>query len=225
MKMKLKHKKAFLLLGVFTLFLIALSSCVDMPTKGVTPPPLVSTYRFINAAPDLANVGIAVEGTSVGTIDFKANTSYAQYESGTKNVALSNGESLIISMATDYQGTICLLPQEAGVRAFLRANEMRVFDPADTGAKGKLRVIHLADAPEVDITATSSDTTVSWAGVEYKNIGAYRSVHPGNYTVTVAAAGATVLTFQVTVGSERNSAFIMGSAAGGTLSAVGLKDN
>jgi hypothetical protein len=225
MNMKSKNKNSFLLLGAFIIYLILLSSCVEMPTKGPTPPPLVSTYRFVNAAPDLANVGIAVDGTSAGTIDFKGNTSYAQYVSGTKDVTLSNGDAIIISMATDYQGTICLLPKEAGVRAVLRANEMRVFDPVNTGAKGKLRMIHLADAPDVNITAASSDTSVSWTAAKYKSIGAYRSVHPGNYTVTVAAAGDTVLTFQVTVGSERNSAFIMGSATGGTLSAVALKDN
>jgi hypothetical protein len=210
---------------VFTLFLIALSSCVDMPTKAVTPPPALSYYRFIHAAAGVGSVALSVDGKSIGTLDFKANTSYTQYVSGTKTVVLSTGDTLIMSMATDYRGSICIL-LEGGVPTFLRANEMRVFDPM-TAEKGKLRAIHLsADAPAVDIKATGPDV-IEWTGVTYKKIGAYKDATPGQYTVTVTPAGATeaVLTFTVTVGTERSTAFIVGSVAGGTLSAVALKDN
>jgi hypothetical protein len=166
-----------------------------------------------------------VDGKSIGTLDFKANTSYAEYVSGTKTVVLSTGDTLLMSMATDYRGSMCIL-MEAGVPTFFRANEMRVFDPV-TGEKGKLRPIHLsADAPAVNIKATGPDV-LEWTGVAYKKIGAYQDATPGDYTVTVTAAGATdpVLTFTVTVGTERSTAFIVGSATGGTLSAVALKDN
>ena len=221
MKMKLKVMSVLLLFGVFSLFI--LSSCVDMPTKAVTPPAALSYYRFINAAP--GSLALSVDGKSLGSLDFKANTSYAEYTAGTKYVVLSTGDTLIMSMATDYRGTMCLL-QEGGVPTFLRANEMRVFDPA-TAEKGKLRAIHLsADAGAVDIKATGPET-LEWTGVEYKDIGGYKDATPGNYTVTVTQVDSVnaVLSFPVTVGTERSTAFIVGSIAGTTLSAVALKDN
>ncbi len=221
MKMKLKVMSVLLLFGVFVLLI--LSSCVDMPTEAVTPPAALSYYRFVNAAP--SSLTLSVNGTSLGTLDFKGSTSYAEYAAGTKNVVLSTGDTLIMSMSTDYRGTMCIL-QEGGVATFLRANEMRVFDAA-TAEKGKLRAIHLsADAPAVNITATGPET-LEWTGVEFKDIGAYKDATPGDYTVTVTPVDSVnaVLTFSVTVGTERSTAFIVGSAAGGTLSAVALKDN
>lgn len=223
--MRFKHKKAFMLFGVLILFLLVSSSCVDMPTDAVTPPPALSYYRFIHAAAGVGNVALSVDGKSIGSLDFKSATSYAEYVSGTKNVALSTGETLIMSMSTDYRGTICIL-REGGVPTFIRANEMRVFDPM-TGEKGKLRPIHLsADAPAVNIKATGPEV-LEWTNVSFKNIGAYKDATTGDYTVTVTPAGATaaVLTFTVSVGKERSTAFIVGSVSGGTLSAVALKDN
>lgn len=225
MKMKSKYQKAFLLLGVFTLFLVLFSSCVDMPTKAVTPPPALSYYRFIHAAAGVGSVSVSVDGKAIGALDFKGNTSYAEYASGTKRVVLSTGDTLIMSMATDYRGTMCIL-REGNATTFIRANEMRVFDPM-TAENGKLRVIHLsADAPAVDIKATGPDT-LEWTGVQFKGIGRYLDAIPGQYTVTVTPVGATeaALTFNVTVGKERSTAFVVGSVAGGTLSAVALKDN
>lgn len=223
--MRFKHTKAFMLFGVLMLFLIVSSSCVDMPTSAVTPPPALSYYRFIHAAAGVGNVALSVDGKSIGSLDFKSATSYAEYVAGTKNVSLSTGDNLIMSMSTDYRGTICIL-LEGGVPTFLRANEMRVFDPV-TGDKGKFRPIHLsADAPSVDIKATGPEE-LAWTGVTYKKIGAYKDATPGDYTVTVTPTGGTdaVLTFTATVGKERSTAFIVGSVSGGTLSAVALKDN
>lgn len=223
MKMKLKVIGALLLFGVFSLLI--LSSCVDMPTNAVPPPPALSYYRFIHAAAGVGNVSLSVDGKSIGALDFKGSTPYAEYAAGRKTVVLSTGDTLIMSMSTDYRGTMCIL-LEGGVPTFMRANEMRVFDPV-TAEKGKLRVIHLsADAPAVNITATGADV-LNWTDVTYKQIGAYKDVTPGQYTITVTPVGATeaVLTFTATLGTERSTAFVVGSVAGGTLSAIALKDN
>ncbi|MDW7678943.1 MAG: DUF4397 domain-containing protein [bacterium] len=223
MKMKLKVMGVLFLFGVFSLLI--LSSCVDMPTDAVTPPSALSYYRFIHAAEGAGNVSLSVDGKSIGALDFKGNTPYAEYAAGKKTVVLSTGDTLVMSMATDYRGTMCILLEE-GKPTFLRANEMRIFDPV-TAEKGKLRVIHLStDAQAANINATGPDE-LEWTSVAYKTIGAYKDATPGQYTVTVTPVGETdaVLTFTVTVGTERSTAFIVGSVAGGTLSAVALKDN
>ena len=223
MKMKLKVMSVLLLFGVFALFI--LSSCVDMPTKGPTPPAALSYYRFINADAGLGSVSLSVDGNSVGSLDFKANSSYGEYTAGTRIVVFSTGDTVYAPMSTDYRGTFCIVKESSGITLF-KANEMRVFDPM-TAEKGKLRVVHVSpDAPTVDITATGPDV-LEWTGLEYKKISTYMDATPGSYNVIVTdpAASDTVLTFSVTVGTERSTAFIVGSVAGATLSAIALKDN
>lgn len=223
MKMKLKVMSVLLLFGVFALFI--LSSCVDMPSEAVTPPPALSYYRFIHAAVGVGSVSLSVDGSSIGSLDFKGNTSYGEYTSGTRTVVFSTGDTVLAPMSTDYRGTFCILLED-GFVTFFKANEMRVFDAA-TAEKGKLRIVHLSsDAPAVDIKAEGPET-LEWTGIEYRKVASYKDATPGQYTVSVTPTGATdaVLTFPVTVGTERSSAFILGSVAGGTLSAIALKDN
>jgi hypothetical protein len=221
MKMKLKVMSVLLLLGVSSLFLF--SSCVDVPTNAVTPPPALSYYRFLNAAAGAGSLTLSVDGSSIGSLDFKGNTSYTEYPAGTKNVVLSTGDTLVMSMATDYQGTMCIL-KEGAAFTFLRANELRVFDPV-TAEKGKLRVIQLsADAPTLDVTATGPDE-LDFTGLTYKKISGYLDATPGSYNVLATAGDDTLLNFPVTVGTERSTVFIVGSVAGATLGQVALKDN
>ncbi len=223
MKMKLKVMSVLLLFGVFALFI--LSSCVDMPTKGPTPPAALSYYRFINADAGLGSISLSVDGNAIGTLDFKANTSYGEYNAGTRRVVFSTGDTLYAPMSTDYRGTFCIVKEGSDITLF-KANEMRVFDPM-TGEKGKLRMVHVSpDAPAVDIQAMGPDT-LDWHGIGYKSVGGYQDATPGEYAVSVTPvdSDSPVLTFNVTVGTERSSAFIVGSVAGATLSAVALKDN
>lgn len=223
MKMRLKLMSVFLLLGVCSLFI--LSSCVDVPTKGPTPPAALSYYRFINADAGLGSISLTVDGNAIGTLDFKANTSYGEYNAGTRMVVFSTGDTLYAPMSTDYRGTFCIIKEGSDITLF-KTNEMRVFDPM-TGEKGKLRMVHVSpDAPAVDIQAMGPDT-LDWHGVGYKSVGGYQDATPGEYAVSVTPVDSVnaVLNFTVTVGNERSTGFIMGSVANATLSAAALKDN
>lgn len=231
MNMKTKQRSTFLLLGAFTLLVAMLSGCVDVPTEGPTPPALKAEYRFIHAAVDAGEVGLSVDGKAVGNVSFKGVAPHAEYTSGTKEVALSNGENLLVSMSTDYRGTFVLLGKVDGERTFLKLQERRMFDSptiVDTVAVGAIRPVHCSpDAPAVDITVEGPGGSWTYSGVAYRGIGRYQKVAPGDYTVTVKPAGGAdaVLTATVTVGTERNTVIVMGSVAGGTLTALAVKDN
>ena len=85
------------------------------------------------------------------------------------------------------------------------------------------------DAGAVDINIEGTAGNAKWTGLAYKSLGAYKKMLPGSYTMTVKPAGGTdvLTTTTVTVGAvtERNSVYLLGSKAGGNLSALGVKDN
>ena len=231
MIMKTKQKSTFLLIGAFLLIMALVSGCVDVPTEGPTPTPLRSEYRFIHGATDMGDVSLNVADKAAGSFSFKGIIPHADYGAGTKELAFSNDDRALVSLSTDYRGTFVILNKVGGERTFLKLQERRLVDSAtivDTVAVGSIRPVHCSfDAGAVDITIEGQGVSKSWSGVPYRGIGAYTRVAPGDYTVTVKAAGGAdpVLTATVTVGTERNTVYVLGSAAGGSLSALGVKDN
>jgi hypothetical protein len=191
---------------------------------------LAAEYRFIHAAADMGDVTVTVDGAAAGSLAFKGVIPYAEYESGTKTVKFSNGETLLLSMSTDYRGSFLILNKVGGDRAFLKIQERRIFDSPQSKDSLTVRVGNCsADAGSIDVTLEGATGTASWTGLAYRAVGAYKKLAPGSYTMTVKpAGGADVLTTTtVTVGSvtERNSVYVLGSKASGNLSALGVKDN
>ena len=230
MNMKTKQKNIYLLIGAFLLLVALLSSCVDVPSTGPTPPPLKAEYRFIHGAPDMGDVSMTVDGAAAGNLTFKGVLPYAEYTSGTKTVKLSNGETVLLSMSTDYRGTFVLLNKVEGERTFLKIQERRVFDSPVRKDSLTVRAVNCSpDAGAVDINIEGTAGNAKWTGLAYKSLGAYKKMLPGSYTMTVKPAGGTdvLATTTVTVGAvtERNSVYLLGSKAGGNLSALGVKDN
>ncbi|NLP10726.1 DUF4397 domain-containing protein [bacterium] len=228
--MKTKQKNLYLLIGAFLLLVALLSSCVDVPTTGPTPPPLKAEYRFIHGAPDMGDVSITVDGVAAGNLPFKGVLPHAEYTSGTKTVKFSNGESVLLSMSTDYRGTFVFLNKVEGERTFLKIQERRVFDDPANKDSLTVRVANCSpDVGPVDITLEGTAGTASWTGLAYKGIGAYKKMPVGAYTLTVKAAGGadalTTTTVNVGAVTERNTIFVLGSQAGGSLSTLGVKDN
>ncbi len=230
MNMKTKQKNLYLLIGAFLLLIALLSSCVDVPTTGPTPPALKAEYRFINAAPDMGDVSVTVDGTAAGNLPFKGVIPHAEFTSGTKTVNLSNGETVLLSMSTDYRGTFIFLNKVGEDRTFLKIQERRVFDPPANKDSLTVRVANCSpDAGPLDFTLEGTAGTASWTGLAYKGIGAYKKMPAGAYTLTVKAAGGAdaLTTTAVNVGAvtERNTIFVLGSQSGGSLSTLGVKDN
>ncbi len=218
MNMKTKQRTTFLLIGAFLLIIALLSSCVDVPSEGPTPPGLQAEYRIIHAATDMNQVGVTVDGKALGNLAFKGVIPHQEYTSGTKNLVLSNGEEVIVSMSTDYRGSFILLNAEGDPlqRTYLKLQERRMFDNAafseevkwyhqswvdgvavhDTVSlkAGAVRPVHCSpDAGSVDIVFVSQNPDlldqIGWGGVGYRVQGTYAKLPVGTWDMTVYKAG------------------------------------
>jgi len=222
MNMKTQTKITYLLFGVVLLTVAAFLSCVDVPTKGPDPLPAIAGYRFIHAATDLGNVALSVDGVAKGNLSFKGSIGHQQYTAGTREVTLSDGETLLVSMTTDIRGTIVLIDKEAGERAFLKLTERRVIDDPTT-ATGRVRVVYLCpDGPAMTFKVVGAETA-EWAALNYKGVGAYKEVPAGDYTLQGNDGDTPMVNYPVTIGNTRTTIFVIGKAA--SLDVLAVADN
>jgi endonuclease YncB( thermonuclease family) len=203
-----------------------LMSCADVPSTGPTPPELLSQFRFVHAAGDLGDVGVAVDGSSIGSLAFKGALPYREFPAGSRVAVLSNGDTLRVAMESYKRGTVLILPKTGPAREFVKLNERRVFDPVNTG-EAWLRVVHAAEAPEVDVRIAGVDTTITLSAAAYRAATDYLRIPEGNYTIRVAAAGDTtaLLTFSLSAVNKRQTSVILGSVSAGTLALINLADD
>lgn len=221
--MHFKTKKA---LPFILLLAAGLMSCADVPSTGPQPPNLIAQFRFVHAAGDLGNVGVAVDGAAVGSLAFKAVLPHTEFPAGSRVAVLSSGDTLRIAMESYGRGTVVILPKTGPVREYIKLSERRVFDPVNT-SEAWLRVVHAAEAPDVDITIAGLDTTVTLAGTAYQTATSYLRLPAGDYMITVAAAGDTtaLLSSTLTLTNKRQSSLILGSVGAGTLALANLADD
>jgi hypothetical protein len=218
--------KSILIIG---LSLLCGFQCTDIPSTGPELPDLIAQFRFVNAAVDVGAVGINVDATSVGTIDFKASTAHLQFNAGSRVIVLSTNDTLRVAMPTYRKGTIIILPKTGVVRDYIRLIERRTFDAAevDTG------VIRLAAAATVtgtlDLTIFNADQSVSITRtLALSEDSGYLALPVGQYTITAVATGDTVgtalATIAATVTNKRQTSVIMGNQLN-NLAIISLNDD
>ncbi len=100
---------------------------------------------------------------------------------------------------------------------------------------GGLRVVHGVPATTIDISIVGQSTSladgllienrVDIAGAEYRDIGAYTALLPGDYTITLSSPddGSIIASTQVTIGNIRRTTVAVQSASGVEL--VNIEDN
>ncbi len=198
-----------------------LLSCADVPSTGPETPEVVSEFRFVHAAPELGSVQVTVDGVSQGDLTFSNSLAYKQFPAGSRQVALSNGETQFVAMSTDLRGTVALLPSVGGAaREFFRISERRIFDTPNLA----VRVLNLNPNFSVDVRVIAGTDTVTNATLAYKGDTGYRVVAARNYTVEVKQAGSsTVLASSPLMVSTSHTAMILGDAAAVTVKS--LSDN
>ncbi len=217
--MKFKVTSVILSALVLSVWLI---SCADVPTNGPTPPDFRSEFRFASAAADLGDVGVSVDGQSIGNVAFMGEIAHADYPSGSRVVTLSNGDELRVPMTFDERATVLILPLTAAVREFIKLVERRTFQTAAT-ATARIRVVHASpDAGAITTTLVGADTTITASG-SYRDVSSYASVPAGDYTLTVISAAGDTLTGNLTLANARQTAVVAGST--GSLALIALLDN
>ncbi|MFQ5864271.1 MAG: DUF4397 domain-containing protein [bacterium] len=219
--MNLKLTTVILTLLIAAVWLV---NCADVPSSGPTPPEFNAQYRFINAAEDLGDVGVSVDGSSVGTAAYGGAIAHQTFPAGSRVVALNSGDSQTIAMDTDQRGSIVFLPLVGDTRRFLRLSERRTFD-SPTTPTAMFRGVHASpDAGDIEITVAGADTTITETG-SYGDVSPYASVPAGDYTMTVTTAAGDTLVGTFSFSNMRHTGILMGSSAAGTLSLVGFDDN
>ncbi len=219
--MHFKTKKA---LPLILLLAAGLMSCADVPSTGPQPPNLISQFRFVHAAGDLGNVGVAVDGAAIGSFAFKAALPHTEFPAGSRVVALSNGDTLRIAMESYSRGTVVILPKAGPVREMIKLSERRVFDPVNTG-EAWLRVVHAAEAPNLFVKIAGPDT-VRLSDTAFESATNYLQLPVGNYTISVATtADTTAILASATINAvnKRQTSVILGSA--NALELVNLTDD
>ncbi len=217
--MKFKVTSVILSVLVLSVWLI---SCADVPTNGPTPPDFRSEFRFVSAAADLGDVGVSVDGQSVGNVAFMGAIAHADYPSGSRVVTLSNGDELRVPMTFDERATVLILPLTAAVREFIKLVERRTFQAAATST-ARFRAVHASpDAGAITATLVGADTTITATG-DYRDVSDYASVPAGDYAYTAISAAGDTLTGSLSFTNTRQTAVIAGNT--GSLAVVGLVDN
>jgi hypothetical protein len=219
--MHFKPKKA---LPFILLLTAGLMSCADVPSTGPQPPNLIAQFRFVHAAGDLGNVGVAVDGAAVGSLAFKAALPYTEFPAGSRVAVLSSGDTLRIFMESYGRGTVVILPKTGQLREFAKLSERRVFDPVNTG-EALLRVVHAAEAPNLFVKIVGPDT-VRLSDTVFASETNYLRLRAGSYTISVAAStDTTTILASATLNAvnKRQTSVILGSA--GALELVNFADD
>ena len=217
----MKFKVTTVILSVLVLS-VWLISCVDVPTNGPTPPDFRSEFRFASAAADLGDVGVSVDGQSIGNVSFLGEIAHADYPSGNRVVTLSNGDELRVPMTFDERATVLILPLTAAVREFIKLVERRTFDAAATST-ARARIVHASpDAGDITTTLVGTDTTLVVSG-SYRDVSNYASIPAGDYAYTAISTAGDTVTGTLTLANIRQTAVLAGST--GSLALIGLLDN
>lgn len=217
----MKFKVTTVILSVLVLS-VWLLSCADVPTNGPTPPDFRSEFRFVSAAADLGDVGVSVDGQSIGNVSFMGEIAHADYPAGSRVVTLSNGDELRVPMTFDERGTVLILPLTAAVREFIKLVERRTYNAAATST-ARIRIVHASsDAGAITTTLVGADTTIT-AGMNYRDVSAYASVPAGDYAYTTISAAGDTVTGTLTLASTRQTAVVAGNT--GSLALIDLVDN
>ncbi len=220
------HFKAKEALPLILLLAAWLMSCADVPSTGPTPPALISQFRFLHAAGDLGSIGVAVDGSSIGSIAFEGALPYTEFPSGARVAVLSNGDTLRVAMESYKRGTVVILPKTGPVREFMKLSERRVFDPVNTNL-ALVRIVHAAEAPDLDVRIAGPDTTITLRALSYRSATEYLQIPAANYTIIVSAAGSTtaLLTSTLSAVNKRQTSVLMGSTSANTAALVNFTDD
>ncbi|MEM1009716.1 MAG: DUF4397 domain-containing protein, partial [Myxococcota bacterium] len=161
----------------------------------------VANLRVIHASYDAPGVDVTLEGAQSPTItDLKYGISsgYAQFtakatkvqitEAGKSSPILLNPE---LKLERDKSYTVIAYDKAASIAAIF-TEDARV----PTQGKVKIRVVHAADAPNVDIKVGKPDTTSLFGDVAKGKVTPYREVDPGKFSFVITEAGKTELVVQ-----------------------------
>lgn len=177
-----------------------------------------ATLRVLHMSYDAPAVDVYVDGTKViDGLAYGMGSAYAEVEAGSRAIKVTETgktEALIESTQTlesSKSYTVVAYEAAASIKPIVLG-----YDRAEDSTKAKIRVIHAAEAPAVDIKVGSGDSEPVFGNLAKGASTEYKSVDAGDYEFVITAAGdkAEVVKFE-TVKLEAGSIYTV--VARGTL--------
>jgi len=207
----------------------------DSPTSPLPPtvnPPVEITdvrLRVAHLSPDAPAVDVLVNGDVVlSGVEYKDISEYLDLAAGAYRIQVTpagnNAVSVIDANVTLESGFVYTV----AATGFLSEIEPWVLtDGLATTSGARLRPAHASpDAPAVDLALKGGPVLVS--GLSFRETGPYLDVDPGTYDLEVRLAGTDTVVLSIDgvslSGGSVTTAFVVGSAAGGTLAPLAAQD-
>lgn len=213
--------------------LISLVSCVDTSVQNITLKDYKSHIQFVNLVKGVSSLTIAVDGQSLGSVNFGAELpgGYREFPSGAKKVILSYpipgvlNDTLPIVFETERKIRIFIIG-DTSLPTFVKGDERYIWQtkdsregahlfPADTF---QIRVFHGASGTgnitDIRIKTPVKDTTISFP-VAYGRVSSYFKLRVGvPYTFIAYASRDSLSSVTISPESKRRYTVVLYDSAG-----------
>lgn len=228
--------KALRLAALLTMGMTAFGcSDEDSPTAPTPPevqPPAAVTdvrVRVAHLSPDAPAVDVLVNGDVVlSNVNYKDVSDYLDLAAGEYRIQVTpagnNSVSVIDATVTLDSGVVYTV---AATGFLANIQPWILTDSLATTGGARLRPAHASpDAPAVDVALKDGDVLVS--SLRFREAGPYLEVPAGTYNLEIRLAGTDTVALSIDgvelSGGTVTTAFVVGSAAGGTLEPLPVQD-
>lgn len=223
------------LIALLMVAAFAAVGCEDDDDNGslTMPTPPMQTanvmVRVAHLSPDAPAVDVLVNGEAVLTnVPYQAVSDYLDLDAGEYRIQVTpagqNDVSVIDATVNLNANTVYTV----AATGFLADIQPTIFvDELGTTGGARIRPVHASpDAPAVDLAVQGGDVLVS--GLTFREAGPYLEVPAGTYDLEVRLAGTSTVVLTIDGlalgGGTTSTAFVVGSAASGTLQPIAVQD-
>jgi len=130
MKMEPRFKWHFTLLGVLLIALLAISSCVKIPTEAPPLPKFKAKLRVIHAATDIGEVTVKLDGQNLATLSMEGASPYVDLDAGKHAFQVGSEDVDSLFVDTDFVGTFYIAAKTNGnTKRLIKKRERWLFNP------------------------------------------------------------------------------------------------
>ncbi|NOY76664.1 MAG: DUF4397 domain-containing protein [Calditrichaeota bacterium] len=157
------HAKTFGLLSVLLVVFFILS-CADVPTNAPPLPKFKAKVRIINAATDVAQATILMDGKNFANVAFKAGTDYTDLAAGKHTFQIQGQEVDTLFIDTDFVGTVYAVKKTNNAASrFVKKRERYMYN--DPAPKDRAVVVFAQFSPDTSLSIVM-ETVLDSAGTK-----------------------------------------------------------
>jgi hypothetical protein len=212
MKMN-KHLYAGTLMIVFIMMLVI--GCVKLPSEAPALPEFKAELRFINAASDVGQASVTVDGQDAASLALGAASDYLEFDAGNRIFKLENQPAETLFVDSDFFGTIFIMPRVNPTDSRFGKLQERWRHTNNLPADSTAGVTVVQMVPDtLTLTFVNVADEALQAGFTGDRGTYWKSnVVMGDYRVTVVSGEDTVKTFTESVPNQADLTFVLYGSA------------